>query len=210
MKKGQKTMEAELDFVAIIDGLPDAQRKQCKISENLTHYLASNGIEQMLSLCDDRDMFYNTMEYFKTLAKAGKKFCLHIICHGDQNGIGINKSSDEMIIWEGFTKILAEINTFMEDKLIINMTSCYGLHGIKIVDENSAENPFFGLIGPSKKINVKKAIEINEFYYSKQLKGKQIQKIIEEINEEYGKPIIYCISADGYKKIKNGLKKANS
>ncbi|MBK7867235.1 MAG: hypothetical protein IPJ75_09730 [Ignavibacteriales bacterium] len=146
-----KRLDVEYDFVAIIDGLPDTERIQWKTSDNLTHFLAVNGIEQMSSLCDDKNMFDKSLKYFEALAQNGKKFCLHIICHGNKNGIAINKSLKEMIKWEEFREKLQTINNLMEQKLIVNMTSCYGLHGIKIVDENSAINPFFGLIGPSKK-----------------------------------------------------------
>lgn len=203
-----KRLEVEYDFVAIIDGLPSVEREKWKISSNLTRFLDSQGIERKLLLCEDRRMFDEKMKCLEALAKAGKKFCLHIVCHGNKEGIAINKSPTEMIEWEVFSERLQTINESMEQNLIINLTSCYGLHGIKIVNENSTINPFFGLVGPSQEIEFRRAIEINELYYSLQLNEREIQEIVREINKKYKEELIYCISADGYREIKNTIEKS--
>ncbi len=201
-----KPLEVTYDFVAIIDGLPNNERNKWKTSDNLIHFLADNGIEQLLSLCNDKNMLLQTFDYFEKLSEKGKKFCLHIVCHGNKDGIGI-KATNERIKWEEFRERLFKINDFMSRSMIINMISCFGLHGIKIVDENSEDQPFFGLIGPAQKIGVKKADKVNRLFYSKQLDGKQIQDIVKEINDELGSEQIYCITSEGYKSIKNYIHK---
>jgi len=206
MTKRLKPLEVSYDFVAVIDGLPADERKNWKTSDSLIHFLTENGIEQLLSLCNDKNMLLQSLEYFEKLAGNGKKFCLHIICHGNSEGIGL-KATNERIKWKEFREKLSIINKLMNQSLIVNMTSCFGLHGIKIVDEHSTDYPFFGLIGPSQKIGVKRADRINKLFYSKQLEGKQVQEIVKEINKEIGTEQIYCISSEGYKAIKNYLHK---
>ena len=207
MENNLKPLDVSYDFVAIIDGLPKNERDDWKISDSLIHYLAENGIEQLLSLCNNKNMLVQSFEYFERLAEKGKNFCLHIICHGNIQGIGI-KETNEILQWEEFREKLYSINNLMNQRLICNMTSCFGLHGIKIVDENSNNYPFFGLIGPTKEIEVDIAKKINQLFYLKQLDGKEIQNIVKEINNEIGTEQIECISSEGYKKIKAYIQKS--
>jgi hypothetical protein len=66
----------------------------------------------------------------------------------------------------------------MDGQLTVNMISCFGLHGAKIVDENSSTLPFFGQVGYLAELRVGRSIEFNELYYRKMLEGKPINIIV--------------------------------
>jgi len=138
------------------------------------------------------------------LAANGTKLCLHIVSHGDKTGLWIETTQEE-VTWEEFRSFLQTINTSMGGTLTINMTSCLGLHGIKIVDENASTLPFFGLIGYSVDLEVDRAKEINHLFYQKLLDGKQINEAVEEIKTELNDNGLYCISSEGFKAIKKTL-----
>lgn len=200
MAKILKPLNVGYDFVAVIDGLSNDERRRLKTSDNLVHFLADNGIEQLLAFCNNKNMLLQSLEYFEKLAENGKTFCLHVVCHGSKKGIGF-KTTNESIKWDEFREKLYSINKFMGQNLIINMTSCFGLHGIKIVDAHSQGYPFFGLIGPSQKVGAKKADKINKLFYTMQIKGIQIQDIVKNINKKLGSEQLYCISSEGFKTI---------
>ena len=142
-------LDVEYDQIFIIDCLTEDQYNNWKISQDLMQYLADNGIQQTVSVCRNKKLVVSTLQHLAKLAASGTKFCLHIVSHGDENGLWI-ETTNEDITWYEFRNFLENINSSMGSSLIINMTSCLGLHGIKIVDEKSSLLPFFGLIGYSE------------------------------------------------------------
>lgn len=197
-------LDVEYDQIFIIDCLPEDQYNDWKISQNLMQYLANNGIQQSASICRNKKLVIATLQHLVRLAANGTKFCIHIVSHGDATGLWI-KTTQQEISWDEFRNFLKNINASMGGTLTLNMTSCLGLHGIKIVDENATLLPFFGLVGYSKVLEVNKAKEINHLFYKKLLEGKQINEAVEEIKNELSDKNIYCISSVGYKAIKNTL-----
>lgn len=195
-------LDVEYDFVAIIDCLSEKERSKWNLANDLMDYLAYLGIEQEQSKCDNKKMFLSSMKYFLTRASNGEKFCMHIISHGNKNGIGF-KNPIKMILWDEFRKFLYNVNGAMGGKFIVNMTSCFGLHGIKIIDLSLSNFPFFGLVGPSIKIGFKEVKELNKLFYLKQTEGKGIPKVISELNKENGKELLYSITSQGYQTIIN-------
>lgn len=195
-------LDVEYDQIFIIDCLTEDQYNNWKISQDLMQYLADNGIQQTVSVCRNKKLVVSTLQHLAKLAASGTKFCLHIVSHGDENGLWI-ETTNEDITWYEFRNFLENINSSMGSSLIINMTSCLGLHGIKIVDEKSSLLPFFGLIGYSEDLEVDRGKEINNLFYKKMLDGKQINDIVDEIKIELTDKNLYCISSVGYKSIKN-------
>jgi len=200
----EKELDVEYDQIFIIDCLPEEEREKYKISQDLMQFLADNGIKQETSICRNRPLFMATMKSLEKRAANGEKFALHIISHGDAKGLWI-KSTDEDVLWTDLRNFLKEINSHMKGSLIVNMTSCLGLHGIKIVDENEAQLPFFGLIGYSKDLPVGIGKEFNREFYQKMLAGEDISQAVSEIKTTLSDDNFYCISALGYKAIKNTL-----
>lgn len=195
-------LDVEYDQIFIIDCLTEDQYNNWKISQDLKQYLADNGIQQTASICRNKKLVIATLQHLVRLAAGGTKFCLHIVSHGDENGLWI-ESTDEDVSWKEFRNFLKNINLSMGGTLTVNMTSCLGLHGIKIVDEKSSMLPFFGLIGYSEDLEVDRGKEINNLFYKKLLDGKQINVAVDEIKTELSDTNLYCISSVGYKAIKN-------
>jgi hypothetical protein len=191
-------LDVEYDFVAVIDGLPKNERITHNISEPLITFLGNQGVNQQLAECNNKNGMIKSLEHFRARAHNGERFCLHFVCHGNENGLGL-KSTGEMIEWPEFTAYLQSINEVMGNALIVNMSSCKGLHGIRIVDIDNASLPFFGLTGPKSLITPEEAKRINEKYYSKQLNDKEIPTIVSEINQELGSEVLYCVISEVYR-----------
>lgn len=197
-------LDVEYDSVAIIDALPNSERSTWKISEQLKEFLASKGIQQECAECSSKQGFFRGIEYFVNKASRGDLFCLHFICHGNSGGLGI-KETGEYIPWEEFRDALASLNQSMNGRLMLNLSSCQGIHGVKIVDPTVKETPFFGLVGPKQKISVPDAIRVNEMFYLKQIEGFEIPEAVTAINREFGTEILYSITSEFYRRVKNNL-----
>jgi hypothetical protein len=195
------------DKIIIIDCLSEEERQKHEISEDLMQFLADKGIKQQCCKCNDKKSFLEACECIICEAKKGRKFCLHIVSHGNNDGIGI-KETNEPILWKELGSILEQMNNAMNGNLILNMTSCMGLYGIKI-DDYVQNNPFFGLIGYRGELKIKIGKEINELFYFKISEGKPIQVVIPEIKKELNDNDLYCISTQGYNMIKNEINQTN-
>lgn len=208
MSQKPKELDVEYDFVFIIDCLPENERTSFELSKDLMDFLAKNGIQQTTSICSNKKLVIATLNYLNQIAKSGKKFCIHFISHGDKDGLWI-KETKEDIYWNEFTTHLNEINNNLSQTLTINMTSCLGLNGIKIINEGDTDLPFFGLIGYSEELEIGRGKRINELFYTKLLDNKKIDEAVEEIKAELSDQNLYCISSMGYKALKNTLNKYN-
>jgi len=200
MNEAITPLEVEYDFVAIIDGLPDAERNQHKISAKLKELIEAHGFACERADCNTKRAVVAALQHFRDRALAGAKFCLHFVCHGSENGLWI-KGTDESIEWRLLRRHLLTINTATEGTLILNMSTCEGLHGIKIVDLAGKRLPFFGLIGVSRILFPDEAIRLNERFYSMFAASKPIQEIIREISKDPDGEVLNCITADGYKRL---------
>jgi hypothetical protein len=201
MANSKLDLDVEYDFVAIIDTLPPAERAKWQISDRLMSFLAKHGIEQIRAECDTPDQLRKALNHFAELARSGKRFCLHIISHGNKEGLYL-KSVRQVVAWKELTAHLQSINEAMHDGLVVNMTSCFGLHGVKIVDTAQGQLPFFGLIGANRKITAREAISLNESYYTKLLAGEPIQRIVPMVNTEKGEDTLYNITGTGYRQLR--------
>lgn len=194
----QKTLEVEYDCVSIIDALPVNERQAHQISDRLRGLFDKIRIPCDRTDCNTKTEVISALHSLVDSARAGKKFCLHFVSHGNIAGLWV-KATDESIQWREFGSLLAAANAAMGGRLIVNMSTCQGLHGIKIVDPAEAELPLFGLIGVSRILFPDEAISLNERFYSKLVAGEPIQAIVREMLQDSGGEVLDCITADGYK-----------
>jgi hypothetical protein len=203
-------LNVEYDLIFILDCLSQKERDEFRISEDLMDYLASQGIRQLQAKCQNRNMVYDAFSYMNKLADSGLRFCLQIVSHGTEKGLWIGDSNDD-ILWHELTDKFKILNTKLDNSLIVNMSTCKGLNGIKIVDINADKFPFFGLIGCNRDLYIDEAKKTNQLIYSKLLDGKDISKIISEVQDEFRKDkseeVIWGISSQGYNIIKRTLGK---
>ena len=209
-KTNMKKLNVEYDLIFILDCLSQKERDDYRISEDLMDYLASQGIKQLQAKCQNRDMVNDAFNYMNKLADSGLRFCLQIVSHGTENGLWLGDTNED-ILWSELKDKFESLNSKLDDSLIVNMSTCKGLNGIKIVDVHSDKFPFFGLIGCNRDLFIDEAKKTNELIYTKLLEGKDISKIIKEVQEEFNKDkseeVIFGISAQGYDTIKKKLGK---
>ena len=199
-----RPLDVEYDFVAIIDALPNSQRSSWKISEHLSKFLGTQGICQKCANCSTKLEFFKALDFFADKASKGELFCLHFVAHGNREGLVIS-ATGEYIQWEEFRGALTRLNRIMNERLVLNLSSCKGIYGMSVVDPTVNETPFFCLVGPKRDILVRDAIRVNEMYYAKQIRRLEIPQAVEEINHCFGTQILYSISSEFYKRVKNNM-----
>jgi len=198
-------LDVEYDLVFIIDCLPRRDRNRWAVSQKLIDFLAANGVNQQLASCENKKQVFEALEYITKQVEKGIKVCLHLVSHGNQYGLLI-ESVSERILWHELRPYLYNLNLKSSNTLIVNMTSCKGINGAKIIDPDENDYPFYGLIGCSKDLYFKVGRMINEKFYSKLIEGKNISVIIDEIQKEMRikgvVDMLYGISSQGYRNLK--------
>ncbi len=195
-----QNLDVEIDFVGIIDMLPQTERDALNISSDLSKFLASLGVEQKVGYCGKNDHVWNYLQQFICLSKT-KNLILHFVSHGNENGLGIKGSGEPLITWADFKGKLTQINTAMGGNLIINLTSCFGFHGTKMVGSDDKDFPFYGIIGCEQKILPTEAKQVNELFYKGMSDGKEIPAVVIEIIKSFGYRVIYGRTAQTQKKM---------
>lgn len=176
-----KRLDTENNFVVILDCLPNSDRNRHGLAKAIQDYLAQQGIEQFLGCCDCKPQLLGGLSRCKQMAEQQKVFSIHFVAHGNSSGIGIGNSS-EIVTWADLRQHLCDINDRMQKRLIVNMTSCFGLHGIKITEPHKDGSPFFGIIGTKESIAFSEALEASKGFYAAQIAGKEIPKCVREAN----------------------------
>ncbi|HEY3295647.1 MAG TPA: hypothetical protein VGL38_09415 [bacterium] len=197
----QPALDVEYDFVAIIDLLPDEDRERFDLSGMIKSLFEHESISCRRFDCANISAFENAVSRL-TCSAQSEKFFIHVVGHGSEDGIGIGEF--DFLTWSELRKALVPMNELMSGSLILNMTTCRGIHAVKSVSIGDTTYPFFGLIGPKDDLGVADAIDINMRLYRKWIAGGSINEIVRAVNAELNQDIIYCISAEGYKKIRTG------
>ncbi|MDR0423430.1 MAG: hypothetical protein LBH46_02460 [Rickettsiales bacterium] len=206
-----KKLNVDYDYVYIIDCLPQSQRDEHKISEELMAFLKTKGISSHKLSCNERKAVFEALDYLIKQANNGKKFLLQIVSHGTKDGLWIEDTNED-IYWCEFREKLQKIHEKTANTLLLNMTSCRGLNGVKIVSEGESDYPFFGLIGCARNLHFWEGKIVNELFYSGLLKNKDINEIISQIQHELKKKgtednVVYGITSEGYSIHKKRIRK---
>lgn len=192
-------LDATYNYVGIIDGLSSDDRNNFGITTELESLLTSAQLPVKVELVDTERELLDALNVFLTDASNGQRFMLHFVAHGNEQGIQIGC---DFVAWNILRPHLQEINEATEGTLLLNMSTCKGLHGVKIVAEFGGY-PFFGLIGAKDNLLVCDALNANKIMYRKWLDDLPVQQIVPETNEEIGKEVLFNISSEGYRKLTN-------
>ena len=187
-------LEVDYDFVWIVDGLPPDQTKRYGLTRALGSQLRHAGVSVNLSYCASRAHVLRAVQHMSLVGAAGASFPVHFICHGNKNGLAMGK---EFVTWPELTPCLTRLNGLMDGNLILNLTSCFGLFGLKTVACDAALHPFFGLFGSNRKLGVNEAAAINARFYELWLGRNDLSAIVKSINKERGSEVLFCGSAEG-------------
>lgn len=199
IKYDNPKLDANYDYVGIIDGLSCDDRKEFGITTELGNLLRSAQLPVKEALVNTKQELLDALNTFLTDAQDGQRFMLHFVAHGNEQGIQIGT---DFVTWEVLRPHLQEINVATEQTLLLNMSTCKGLHGVKIVD-SVGEYPFFGLIGAKDDLDVSDALNANKIMYCKWLNDLPVQEIVPETNAELGKVVLFNISSEGFRKLTN-------
>ncbi|HCS21434.1 MAG TPA: hypothetical protein DIW47_12885 [Bacteroidetes bacterium] len=211
MSVSLKKLDAQFDFVAVIDCLPQTQRVGYKISSELSGIFQRNGYGIEVFNCNNRSDFYSAFDQLRIISETGENFMIHFVSHGNSDGLYI-EASDEFIIWDELRDLIFPINSQVRESLVLNMTSCFGLNVIKANDPSNVDRPFFGIIGCHRDLVIREALVINTLFYESLMSGCEIGYIIGEIQDYFLKngcsdEVIYCISSEGFSLISNNKSK---
>jgi len=135
------------------------------------------------------------------ISKKGDRFLLQLIGHGDQERIGLFMPDDKVATWKEISAVMEKIYPNTISQCVLNMTCCWGIHGIKITDHLTPAASFFGLLGPARAILFTEGYKLNTKIYKKLFAGVHINQIIREVNNEFGKDILFGITAKGYREL---------
>jgi hypothetical protein len=193
-------LDAEYDYVAIIDFLPEADRRRHQLAQKLMAYLAKNGVEQNCLTCRTRKGFLTALQWLAIESQKGKKFMLQFIGHGETNGLDM--PDDAIASWRQVGALLSRVRPETISRSILNMTCCWGINAIKIADHLPLETCFFGVLGPGREISFTEGYKVNTKLYKKMFAGAPVNQIVAEINNEFGQRILYNITAAGYRKLR--------
>lgn len=196
----QPSLDVEYDYVGIIDGLEQSDRQDFGITDGLRALLNGAGVTTALAEVGSELELLGALKAFEREAAAGKRFMLHFVSHGNEDGIAVGA---EFADWSTIRPFLKRVHSATAETLLLNMSTCKGLHGVKIARGNGPY-PFFGLIGAKEDLYVADALEVNRRIYTKWLTGTPVQVLVPETNAEMGREILFNISAEGYRKIESG------
>lgn len=190
-------LDVEYDYVGIVDGLTPSDRATFGLTAALKADLGGAGIVTASAEVGTALELLGALEAFRREASIGRRFMIHFVSHGNADAIA---AGAESVDWATMRPFLQRIHAETDGTLILNMSTCKGLHGVKSVDE-TGPYPFFGLIGAREDLRVRDALKANGLVYAKWLHGKAVQELVPEVNAEMGRDILFNISAEGYRQL---------
>lgn len=197
---GMGTLNTTYDYVAVIDFLPAQDRKSWRLSQRLLSYLAKQGIEQKWRMCDSRKEFSEALLGLAALSRRGLRFLLHFVGHGTPDGLTM--PDGKMATWVYISGFLQKIHRDTMSQCVLNMTCCWGIHGVKMAEHLDPGGRFFGIIGPAVPISPRVGYKINTKVYRKLIANTPINQIIREVNQEFAKNLLFGITSGGYMALK--------
>lgn len=202
----QEKLEVDYDFVYIIDCLSDEEKVVHELTSQLQETLKAHGIKSAVANCGNSKGLLEALDYAAKIARSGLRFCIHIVSHGSTEGL-LLKHQTQLVQWSVIKSKLLVINQALGNTLLINMSTCKGLHGAKMVDDESDVFPFYGLIGCHRDLYIYEAKIINRSFYEKMISGKDVSLITAEIQAEFIEAgskdsVLYCISSKGFQNLK--------
>lgn len=166
----------EFDCIYILCSLIGAQEHMAKTIENNINQTC-----KFLSIHNKQEWSDAWNEIEIDCKKSQIPF-IHIVSHGEMDGIRISPSGDK-IEWLEVLKQFAKVNGLCEKKLCINMQVCFGAHCITPA-LTMEEMPFSVLIASPNEIDLCKSLLATKHFY-KMFENAGLEDAIENFITEY-------------------------
>jgi hypothetical protein len=134
-------------FVYIVESpSPDDLLESVSEGHLIKESLKLAGISAVLSLAVDFQSFLKALypRLHETLVKLNGIPILHLSAHGNEKGIEL--TDKRFIDWDELRKLLIPLNRILGGALILCMSSCSGLHGLRMVMSEEKEDPFIAIV----------------------------------------------------------------
>jgi hypothetical protein len=200
-----KELSTNWDSVIILDFLSKEERNNNDISGKLQKVLQDNGYNSTPYYLENKEDLFYCLNNLEKEAKNGKRYCLHIVAHGNSDGIGF-KHTKEFVSWSELGNHFVNLNEACENTLVLNMTTCHGINGIKTNNPLDNNASFFGIIGYDKNLNQLKSIEANTLFYLGIIEGKKINDILTQMRSHFNDESFHCMTSQGYIALLNSEK----
>ena len=202
----QTQLSTDYDYVVIIDFLNETESRSFEISVKLAEYLKNNKVSSFKYKPKNLQGFRDIFSDLKNGELKGKAFLLHFVGHGSKDGIHIlNFSEENLVSWKELAGLICQFPEKVQQQLLLNLSCCFGLNVIKVLNYLNDETGFFGALGSNREITPQEAKKLNTKFYKKMLNGQTVNRIIDNINQEFGEDLFYGITSFGYRTIMSAV-----
>lgn len=129
---------------------------------------------------DSTKEFKAVMQRLIDNTKEGTLFTLHIVSHGNMDGVGT--ALDDMIVWSELFYYTRQLNVIMGNNLLLVLSSCFG-GGILSHIEPEKRAPYRAIIGNTRPVTVPDAHKGFEAFYADYYNMLDFPKAIKALNE---------------------------
>lgn len=129
---------------------------------------------------DSKKDFQAIMQRLIDNTKEGTLFTLHIVSHGNMDGIGT--AFDDMVVWSELFYYTRQLNVIMGNNLLLVLSSCVG-GGILSHIEPEERAPYRAIIGNTRSVKMTDAHKGFEAFYADYYNMLDFPKAIKALNE---------------------------
>jgi len=147
-----RPLDANVDGIAIIDGLEPSERHTYRDTAKLTKVIRNVSASYLgpVKMCDSKYAYFDAIDYLISEAQKGRQYVVHIECHGSPDGLQMGTDD---VTWEEQLPRLVALNEAMNHELVIDLSACNGIYASKMAGLQTDPPPFYGIIGPAKEVN---------------------------------------------------------
>lgn len=121
----------------------------------------------------------NILQHLIDTTKEGTIFTLHIVSHGNEDGIGTSLS--DFMTWKELFSFTRQLNVIMHNTLLIVLSSCVG-GGILSCIEPEKRAPYMAMIGNTREVMIKDAQKGFSLFYQDYFSPIDFAKGLERLN----------------------------
>lgn len=188
---------AEHHGVLIIDGMPNDQRMQYQDSAKLEALIArlAPGLPVVLKECNDKQCYFEVLEWLADEARQGRTYFVHYECHGSIDD-GIRMGADD-VSWIEQARRLSDVNAAMNQALSLDLSACNGIYAaaMTIFTQHA---PFYAIIAPAMTIHLPCAATITAAFWEAYLTDPRglVQDAVAAANRKLGMHTLEALRAE--------------